>query len=110
MQSPPDRPGVAFFAAMVAALALGVAGLELWVIVDGISYQPRNCYVEASTKRGTLGVYGGLVVLLSLATAAYAARAARTGNGSAPTLTLGLVSTIAAFLLWGFVWIAVSGC
>jgi hypothetical protein len=111
MQSRPDRhPGTTVFAVIVATLALVVAGLELWVIVDGISFQPNNCYLEASTKWGVLGVYGGPVVLISLGTAAYAVRAVRTGNRAVSTLTVGLVLTIAAFLFWAYVWLAAFGC
>lgn len=105
-----DRPGMALFAVVVATLALAAAALEIWVIVDGISYQPRNCHVEASVKRSVLGVFGSLVLLLSLATAAYAALAARRGTGGAVGLCTGLAMTILAFLFWGFTWIATSGC
>jgi hypothetical protein len=57
-----------------------------------------------------LGVFGGPVMLLTLATALYAARAARLGNGAVAALSVGLVSTMVAFFCWGFVWIASSGC
>jgi hypothetical protein len=97
-------------AVIVAALTLVVAGVEIWIIVDGISYQPRNCYVEGSTKIGVLGVLGGVALMIAVASAAYATRSINRDRLAVLPLLAGVGSTVLAFLCWAFVWVAASGC
>jgi hypothetical protein len=95
--------------ALLLLLALGLAALQIVLIVGYMDYEPERCDVTASTHHGITGI-GVAVAAAALAAAVTSSWRMARRRPSVPWAAIAFFGIATFFVAWAFMTISATGC